>query len=142
MRKCASFPSLVVLKHIHMSSMFPFLLLPLCSLAPLLFLFSLHEGWLWCTDGGCDPLEWCFPIVKLLTLRIRGAESFEGTSTVPEILDVQSQKATDGNAHTNVHGEAFSRVWATLFFISLAPRLTFSHSFSFSFSRLEKSDLF
>lgn len=38
MRKCTSFPSLVVLKHIHMSSMFPFLLLPLPCL-PFSFSF-------------------------------------------------------------------------------------------------------
>ena len=40
MRKCTSFPSLVVLKHIHMSSMFPFLLLPLLPLSLSLFLPS------------------------------------------------------------------------------------------------------
>lgn len=71
MRKCTSFPSLVVLKHIHM---FPFLLLPLLSLPlpltlPQIFFLSNPPTFFFqpqnmknvlsAPDGWCDPVE-CF----------------------------------------------------------------------------------
>lgn len=134
MRKCTSFPSLVVLKHIHMSCMIPFLLLPpalALSLLLLLFIFLLllflHEKCLPWTDGCSDPPERCFPIVKLLltlhTPSVTDPVPCEAVSTGPELLvelcanrGSRSLFTSHRLEHTHKSGKAFYRVWATFFF--------------------------
>lgn len=149
MRKCTSFPSLVVLKHIHM---FPFLLLPLLSLpfsltlsrslSPTLFLSS--TSYFPSMKNGCgaqmdDMTRWsgvflllsCCWLSRLTVGRIQFGvlECVKAISTGPELLvelcanrGSRSLSTSHRLEHTHKSGEAFYRVWAS-FFISFPPCL-------------------
>ena len=146
MRKCTSFPSLVVLKHIHM---FPFLLLPLLCLP---FSFSFPPPLSSSSDfpsmkNGCgvqmDDMThwsgvflllsccWCSTLtVWQIQFGVLGCA--EAISTGPQLLvelcaniGSRSLSTLYRPEHTHKRGEAFYRVWAA-FFMSLPPCLTLS----------------
>lgn len=154
MRKCTSFPSLVVLKHIHMSSMFPFLLLPL-ALSPFLFLSLSSSSYFPSVKNSCgaqtdDMTHWsgvflllsCCWLSRLTVWQIQFGvlECAEAISTGPELSVVlcanigsRSLSTSQRVEHTHNSGEAFYRVWAA-FFISFALCLSLSLSLSSSLS--------
>lgn len=168
MRKCTSFPSLVVLKHIHMSSMFPFLLLPLRSLFSLSLSLLLPSA---CfpsmKNGRCvqmdDMTHWsgvflllsCCWLSRLTVWQIQFGvlECAEAMSVRPELLvelcanrGSRNLSASHMLQSTHKSGEACYRVWAALFFFffffSLPTSASLSLTLFLSFSPLEKTDLF
>lgn len=167
MRKCTSFPSLVVLKHIHM---FPFLLLPLLALSlslspthsslylpPSSYFPSMKNG---CGErmddvtrrSGVFLLLSCCWLSRLTVWQIQFgvSERVKAISAGPEELLVErcanrgsrSLSTSHGPKHTHTNlGRPFYRVWP-IFFTSSLPRLPLSLSLSLCWSLLEKTDLF
>lgn len=159
MWKCTSFPSLVVLKHIHMSSMFPFLLLPLLS--PFL---SSPPPWSSCfyfptVKNGCtlqmdDMTHWsgvflllsCCWLSRLTVWQIQFGVlgRVEVITTEPELwvemcanrgsCSVSTPRTLE-HTHTQTWGELLSCVGR---FFNLFSSL----SLSLSLPQLEKTDLF
>lgn len=138
MRKCTSFPSLVVLKHIHMV---PFLLLPLLSLflsAPPLFFKSSNSCFLNVKNGfGAQKDDWssvfvllsCCWLSRLTVGRIhfgvlqRVKAISAGAERSVELCanrGSHSLSASHRLEHTHKSGEALYRVWARFFSLSLS----------------------
>lgn len=160
MRKCTSFPSLVVLKHIHMSCMFPFLLLPLLSL-PFCVCLSLSPPPLSSSSyfpfmknglgvqmddlthrSGVFPLLSCFWLSRLTMWQTQFGvmPSTPGQSSRKQKKPKPLHIAQTGT-HTQIWGGLLSCV-GLFFFLFFLQSASLSFSLALPFSLLEKTDLF